>query len=48
MEIKNITAQGNNGKKNHTVRSCAATISLKFKDPANNITGRMRMPKETS
>jgi hypothetical protein len=48
IEIKNIMAQGNKGKTNHTVRSCAAIISVKFKEPASKITGKIKRPKETS
>ena len=33
IEIKNMIAQGKRGKTNHPVFSCAATISVKFKDP---------------
>ena len=48
IEIKNIMAQGNKGKQNQPVRSWAATISVKFKDPANKMTGKIKRPKETS
>jgi hypothetical protein len=48
MEIKNITAHGKRGSTNQPVRSCAATISLKFKDPASKITGKIKRPNETS
>jgi hypothetical protein len=48
IEIKNIIAHGNKGKTNHTVCSCANTISLKFKDPASKITGKIKSPKDTS
>jgi hypothetical protein len=48
IEMKNMIAHGNNGKTNHTVRSCAATISVKFNDPASKITGKIKRPKETS
>lgn len=48
IEIKNIIAQGNNGKTNQQVFACAITISVKFKEPANNITGNNNKPKDTS
>jgi hypothetical protein len=48
MEIKNIIAQGNKGNTNQIVRSWAATISVKFKEPDNKITGKIKRPKETS
>jgi hypothetical protein len=48
MEIKNIIAHGNNGKTNQTVRPCAATMSIKFNEPANKITGKIKRPNETS
>jgi hypothetical protein len=48
IEIKNIIAHGNNGNTNHPVISCAITISVKFNDPANKITGNNNNPKETS
>jgi len=48
IEIKNIHAHGNKGKKNHTVRFCAITISVKFKEPANKIIGNNNKPNETS
>src|SRR6201992_4025085 len=35
IEIKNITAHGKSGRTNQPVFSCAATISVKFKDPEN-------------
>ncbi len=41
-------AQGSKGKTNQTVRSWAATISVKFKDPASKMTGRIKRPKDTS
>jgi len=48
IETKNITAHGKRGKTNQIVFSCAATISVKFKDPENKITGRIKSPNETS
>jgi hypothetical protein len=48
MDIKNIIAQGNNGNTNHPVIACAITISVKFKEPANNITGNNNKPNDTS
>ena len=48
IDIKNIMAQGSRGKKNHPVLSCAATISVKFKEPEKRITGKIKIPKETS
>jgi hypothetical protein len=48
MEIKNITAQGNNGKKNQPTFPCAVTISVKFNEPANKMTGNNNNPSETS
>jgi hypothetical protein len=48
MEIKNIIAQGQRGKTNQPVFSCAVTISVKFKDPENKITGKIKRPNETS
>jgi hypothetical protein len=48
IEIKNITAHGKRGIKNQPVFSCALTISVKFKDPENKITGKINSPSETS
>jgi hypothetical protein len=48
MEIKKIAAQGNKGAANHTVLFCASIISVKLDDPANNMTGRIVNPIETS
>ena len=41
-------AQGNKGRKNHPVRSCATTISVKFNEPASKMTGKIKRHKETS
>lgn len=48
METKKIAAHGRSGAANQTVRSWAKIISVKFEEPANNITGRMVSPIETS
>jgi hypothetical protein len=48
IDIKNITIHGNNGKKYQPVVCCAITISVKFKDPDNNITGNNNNPNDTS
>jgi hypothetical protein len=43
-----MTAHGKRGRKNQPVFSCAVTISVKFRDPANKITGKIKRPSETS
>jgi hypothetical protein len=48
METKKTAAHGNKGAANHTVRFWARIISVKLDDPANNITGRIVKPIETS
>jgi len=40
IEIKKITAQGSNGTIYIPVRFCSITISVKFNDPAQSITGK--------
>jgi hypothetical protein len=48
IEIKNKIVQGNNGKINQPNFCCAITISPKFNEPANKITGKISILKETS
>ena len=48
IEIKNKIVQGNNGKINQPNFCCAITISPKFNEPANKITGKINILKETS
>jgi len=48
IEMKKIIAHGNKGKTNHPVMLCIKTISPKFNDPANKITGKIHNPIETS
>jgi len=46
-ETKNIIKAGNNGI-TYQISSCAFTISVKFKDPAHNITAIIIKPIDTS
>ena len=48
IDIKNITVEGNNGSAYQPVIDCACTISVKFKEPDNNIIGKTTNPIETS
>jgi hypothetical protein len=46
--MKNIMTAGNNGNIYQPVIDWAYTISVKFKEPDNSITGNMTKPIETS
>jgi hypothetical protein len=48
IEMKKTIAQGNSGNTNQPVILCTYTISPKFKDPANSITGKIQKLIETS
>jgi hypothetical protein len=46
--IKNINANGKNGKQNQIVFCWIKTISIRFKELLIKITGKMTKPKDTS